>query len=96
MSDDGKTGSPQFVPRATRRPSVRRRMFMLRSVVGNVFDPWPPGEPLRVEAVYLPSLPRNWPPLMNMPFSHGVHHSSRTRYLYSRVSLAILTVTSPG
>ncbi|MFT5094719.1 MAG: hypothetical protein ACI93T_003559, partial [Porticoccaceae bacterium] len=27
---------------------------------------------------YSSSLPRNWPPLMNMPFSQGVHHSSRT------------------
>lgn len=41
-------------------------------------------------------LPRNSPPLMNIPFSQGVHHFNSTRYSKSRLSLAIFTVTSPG
>ncbi len=36
------------------------------------------------------------PPLMNMPLSHGEHHSSWTWYSNWRDSLAMRTVTSPG
>ncbi|VAX38446.1 hypothetical protein MNBD_PLANCTO02-1365 [hydrothermal vent metagenome] len=43
-----------------------------------------------------PSLVRKEPPLINIPPSHGVHHSTRTLYSKSRDSLAILTVTMPG
>lgn len=38
----------------------------------------------------------NVPPLMNMPLSQGVHHSSWTLYSNWRLSLAIRTDTIPG
>jgi hypothetical protein len=70
-----------------------RSVAPMHLILPRIRSPWT-GHQVSVELPE-PGRLRNRPPLMNIPFSQGTHHSIATRYVYSRDSLAILTVTSP-
>src|SRR5262245_36016874 len=86
LQEDAETGCGRFSDIAAEFATIRGIACAVRTLANSATT---------IPRRAYDSLARNRPPERNIPPSHGWHHSIRTLYSNSRVSLASLIRTSP-